>query len=210
MEKERCKEILEKSLQRIEYNTTLELSFLEDDFLIHFAPEGLFSDTWKVVDLWELSEGQSALITNRVEDLPVWFELTPYDTGDFGMYSMLEAIRNGRGSKEDQMDGPSIWRPESGHYLIWVGKSRDGQAAVDGILRVLYFDENAIVIGQNSTKIEETDFSESNDAWKDLFFGAVKDYSKISARAKTNLLNAKKIMDYVGSPRSISTGWTFG
>ena len=60
----------------------------------------------------------------------------------------MKKLENGYEPKEI-VDGPNIWRVKAGDRLAWVGKSRPGLTAADGILSVLDFHENALCLGDN-------------------------------------------------------------
>jgi hypothetical protein len=97
--------------------------------------------------MWEMKDGNSVTLTNRWQDLPSWFELHPLETSGALAYRMQIKLNEGYESAEP-MEGPNLWRVLAGDRLVWVGKSRSDLKSEDGILNLVDFRENALVVGE--------------------------------------------------------------
>src|SRR5207245_1747390 len=94
---------------------------------------------FRVSDLWELKNGDFVTITNRIEDVPPWFELHPLEAAGRLAYWMMEKLNSGYKPSEP-CDGPNLWRIFAGDRLLWIGPSRSTQVAVDGVLGLIEFE----------------------------------------------------------------------
>jgi hypothetical protein len=157
------------------------------------APEAGLS----IVDLWELRDGDSVTITNRLEDLPTWFELHPTETQGTFAYQMLRKLQEGH-QPGDVMDGPNLWRLRAGDRVVWMGESRPGQQAVAHILAILDLRECALAIGE----APRGTLSEA------IAFGALKadpgPADVVLGRA------AVAAVRQLGVPRALATQWALG
>jgi hypothetical protein len=64
----------------IDRDTTVLLPCRRGDFLLWIRSKGFLADPadpLTIPDYWELHDGDSVMITNRLPDLPTWFELHP-------------------------------------------------------------------------------------------------------------------------------------
>lgn len=136
------------------HNTTTRWSFRAGDYLLWVAHKGFaalrsrnIEDQFDIADLWEMKNGDFVTITNRHEDLPSWFTLHPLETAGAAAYWMQKKLNAGYKPSEP-IDGPNIWRIMSGARLVWVGVSRPDIDAEDGILGLMSFHTNALVIGE--------------------------------------------------------------
>jgi len=103
-----------------------------------------------MVDLWEMRDGDFVTITNRPDDLPVSFELHPTEVRNALAYQMAAKLEKGYQPPDEPADGPNIWRLKSGDRMAWVGNSRPGQEAVDGILAILDCRECCLAFGEGN------------------------------------------------------------
>lgn len=112
-------------------------------------PEAEFwlPDEWRVVDLWYLRDGDRVTFTNRISDLPPWFELHPTEAGDALAWKYLRKLESGWRPGE-ATDGPNIWRVCAGDRVAWIGRSRPGYEADHDLLAVLEFHHNALGFGE--------------------------------------------------------------
>jgi hypothetical protein len=101
-----------------------------------------------VVDLWEMRDGDHALITNRMEDLPVWFELHPTEVCGRLAYKMMSKLESGWEPGEI-LDGPNIWRVMAGDRLVWIGESRPDREPCDHVLVIVDFSRCALAVGES-------------------------------------------------------------
>lgn len=155
-----CINNLENHKSRYERDTTKRLSFRNNDLLIHLRFETVFDTTPSLIDIWQLTNGQFATITNRVEDLPDWFQLHPSEACNSLAYKMLDQF-NKADYPSQPIEGPNIWRARKGDSIVWLGDSRSDIESYQGILKIFTFSECALVIGEPF----------SNDFEKFLSFG---------------------------------------
>ena len=134
---------------RFQSDTTIRWSCRAGDYIIWLDfNAGVFSDGQYVVnDLWKMQDGNFVTLTNRQIDLPMWFELHPLEVSGAMVYWMQKKLNSGYKPTEI-IDGPNIWRLFTGNRLVWVGKSRPGLESNDGILAIVNFEENALIIGE--------------------------------------------------------------
>jgi hypothetical protein len=102
---------------------------------------------FNVPDFWVMRDGDWVTITNRVEDLPPWFELHPLEAAGNIVYWMMKRLNDGYQPSEP-CDGPNLWRVFAGDRLVWVGPSRTGLEAQNGVLGLINFEDNALVTGE--------------------------------------------------------------
>ena len=133
-----------------ERNMTIRLSCRKRDYLLWCGFKGIFSsenDQYTVNDIWQLKDGDFVTITNRQADLPSWFELHPLEVSNSLVYWMQRKLDSGYQPGEIT-DGPNIWRVLAGDRLVWVGEQRQGVDFDNGVLSIITFSENAVIIGE--------------------------------------------------------------
>lgn len=130
---------------------TLRWSCRSGDFLIWTRVKNIFADqpAVRILDIWEMRDGDFVTITNRPTDLPSWFELHPTEVCDSLVYQMAAKVESGYPFK-DPIDGPNIWRLRAGDRLAWVGANRPDRKGVNGVLAILDCSECALAIGDSS------------------------------------------------------------
>lgn len=183
-------------------NMTLRWSCRRGDFLIWFRlvdpfaapPYGL-----SIVDVWEIRDGDFVTITNRVEDLPSWFELHPTEVCDSLAYRMLEKLKKGYQPKEI-IQGPNIWRLRAGDRLAWVGKRRSGIQGKGHVLAVLDISDCALAIG-------ETNLAQSVE--EAFTFGSLTQENQ-TADQIAMCHEAVRFVGDMGAPRTFGEGWALG
>lgn len=96
-----------------------------------------------------MRDGDYVTITNRLEDLPHWFQLHPLEVhGPAAIYKMQRKLEAGYEPGEPA-DAPNLWRALAGDRLVWVGCERPDLKSVGGVLFLLEFRDNALVIGES-------------------------------------------------------------
>jgi len=176
-------------------DATLRWSFRRGDFLIWFRCQDLFTSSngnIRPLDMWEMRDGDYVTITNRGDDLPTWFELNGEE--------VTERFLRGssRATAVEVMDGPNIWRAQTGDRLVWVGEARWDLTPVAGMLSILECDECALALGETTRE---------TTMW-DIFGSISQDGLSDADIARCHV--AVKAMAALGYPRSISTEWLFG
>ena len=131
-------------------DTTLRWSCRAGDFLIWTRLKNVFADCpgVRILDLWEMRDGDFVTITNRPADLPSWFELHPTEVCDSLVYEMAAKVESGYPFK-DPIDAPNIWRLRAGDRLAWVGANRPDRNSVNGVLAILDCSECALAVGES-------------------------------------------------------------
>jgi hypothetical protein len=136
---------------------TLRWPCRRGDFLLWLGYRDLFSgpEAIQCYDLWEMRDGYHITITNRLEDLPLWFRLHPTEVCDSFVYKMMAKVEKGDYPSEP-VDGPNLWRLKSGDRVAWVGADRPERRSVNGILSILHCDHSALAVGEgNRGSLEE-------------------------------------------------------
>jgi hypothetical protein len=135
-------------------DSTTRWSCREGDYLLWVRYKGLLEslgapqeDQFGVSDFWVMKDGDWVTITNRVQDLPPWFELHPLEVAGTIVYWMMKKLNDGYQPSEP-LDGPNVWRVFAGDRLVWVGPARRGVEAEDGVLGLIDFEDNALVTGE--------------------------------------------------------------
>ena len=181
---------------------TLRWSCRSGDFLIWFrwgnilaAPEhGL-----GIVDIWGMRDGDFVTITNRIQDLPYWFELHPTEVCNRLAYEMMEKFSKGY-LPGDPVDGPNVWRPRAGDRLAWIGNQRPENPSSGNVLAILDFRKSALAIG-------ETNRGQSlEDA---IAYGSITTNGLRSEDA-VKCHEAVKIVRQMGVPRTLAVDWKLG
>jgi hypothetical protein len=86
-----------------------------------------------IADVWELRDGDYVTITNRMADLPPWFELQPDEACDRAAREMMKRLNEGF-QPSGAVDGPHLWRLNAGDRLVWV---RDSPGASDSPVKLV-------------------------------------------------------------------------
>lgn len=94
-----------------------------------------------------MRDGNFITITNRVPDLPDWFDLHPLEVSGSLTNWMMKRLKEGY-QPQEPVDGPNLWRVPAGDRLAWVGPKRAGACSEDGVLEVVEFEKNALVYGE--------------------------------------------------------------
>ena len=97
------------------------------------SPRG---NEYKVGDIWELQDGNSVTITNRLSALP----------GSL-VGRMKKRLFEGYDLQES-VEGPNLWTVFAGDRIVWAGPDRDGVHSENGALGLIDFKENALVHGE--------------------------------------------------------------
>lgn len=121
----------------VKEDTTVLLPCRKGDHLLWLRGNDLFSPDGdpQIVDLWEFRLADLVTITNRYDDLPEWFELTPGEARGHAAYALQPKVKAGD-TPDTPLEGANIWRVLAGDGLAWIGHSRPGNPAEEGILAV--------------------------------------------------------------------------
>ncbi len=128
---------------------TLRWPCRRGDFLLWLGYRDLFSDPEAIqcYDFWEMRDGCHVTITNRLEDLPVWFKLHPTEVCDSFVYQTMAKIEKGDYPSES-MDAPNLWRLKSGDRVAWVGVDRPERRSVNGLLAILDCEDCGLAVDE--------------------------------------------------------------
>jgi len=183
--------------------TTLTLEVNSSDHILWVRWKNIFSPTSDIdiLDFWEMREGDSVAITNRIEDLPPWFELHPTEVSGSAVYLMMKKLKSGYRPTEP-VDGPNLWRMQAGDRLVWVkcpvlqtGEPRH---------TVIAFEDDALVFGERH--VHPSDIA-SVISFGDPLESSPSDELTIRVRA------GLEVVRKMGLPRvmaDISAKWTLG
>ena len=187
---------------------TLHWSCRPGDFILWFTVKSVMDlmgdpeNAWTIMDFWEMRDGDFVTITNRIEDLPPWFELHPSEVCNHAARVISERLKAGQEAGEI-MDGPHIWRVRAGDRIAWAGPSRPGMEAVDSLLSIVQFEECALVIGESNRRMGLEEF---------IGFGSPTQ-AKQSPEKVARCRRAYEAVRNLGIPRSIAdvdVEWVFG
>jgi len=138
-------------LIRFGSDTTMRLSCRSGDLVLWMRWRDTFSDQpdLRILDGWNIGEGDFLTISNRIEDLPPWFELHPTEVTGLAAFKMKKKLEAGYVWGEP-VDGPNLWRVLPGDRIVWAGEDRPGTKSFGGVLSVLEFRTCALVIGESN------------------------------------------------------------
>lgn len=155
---------LESVTIRTRRDMTLRWSFRKGDYLIWFRRgptpyrnrlhnrnrnhDGNENGNVHVRDMWQLVDGSHAVITNRRQDFPIWFDLHPTEVSNSLISWMMKKISSGDHPSEP-IDGPNIWRLNTGDRVVWVGVKRPFSPSAGDILAVIDCDEPVAILGEH-------------------------------------------------------------
>jgi hypothetical protein len=103
----------------------------------------------RILDGWNIGEGDFLTISNRIEDLPPWFELHPTEVTGLAAFKMKKKLEAGYVWGEP-VDGPNLWRVLPGDRIAWAGAHRRDMKSIGGVLSLLEFRKCALVIGESN------------------------------------------------------------
>ena len=181
-------------------DTTIRWSCRADDIICWLRLPGAFSDKWNIQDYWQCYDGDCTTITNRPQDFPSWFKLHPLETRGA---AARKSISFEEAESIERVDAPNIWRVQAGDRIFWTGGHRQVPAPVEGVLGMIEFREDALVVRENSRDFDDM---ESYILWQ-----AGQHDAETPAALVALIRNGLKIVRRLGSPRSYSTGnWGIG
>jgi hypothetical protein len=141
----------EQQMVKLIKDTTLRWSCRRGDYVLWLQfTDPIAEQSLGMVDLGEMRDGDFVTNTNRPDDLPASFELHPTEVRNALAYQMAAKLEKGYQPPDEPADGPNIWRLKSGDRMAWVGNSRPGQEAVDGILAILDCRECCLAFGETN------------------------------------------------------------
>ena len=186
------------NITTFQLESTIRWEGMLGDYILWLSPESFFNaESFTMIDMWQVKNGDVVTITNKVEDLPPWFELHPTETSGKLARLMMKRLNSGHEPK-DIIDAPNLWRIRAGDRLVWVGQMRPWLPTENSVLGLIDFRKCALAIGE-SEKGAETPF-----------LGAVNlDGLPLedAAICKAGISEVRKL----GIPRVMSEGqWTLG
>jgi hypothetical protein len=149
---------------------------------------------WKIRDFWQMRDGDFVTITNRLEDLPSWFEIDPLETVSRVAFQLARRMNAGH-CLNGPMDGPNIWRPKGGDRLVWVSS----RARRKPVIALLDMQACALVIGDNAQGLPAPP----------VFIGAPEGDELKEDDARAMRAGFDAVVD-IGIPRVFSVEWSLG
>ena len=176
---------------------TLRWSCRVGEFVLWVGTDSFLSadqeSAWKIRDFWQMRDGDFLTITNRWQDLPVWFQLHPLEVAGRAVWEMQKRLAAGYKPTEP-MDGLNIWRAKAGDRLVWVSLQHPSKP----VREILTFQDCALVVGENSNPKRDGT----------IFFGAPEDELLLPASAAMRA--GFKMAVGLGVPRTFAVKWRFG
>ena len=158
-----------------------------------YRPFGSTENAVTVQDVWQMRDGESILVTNRLSDLPNWFSLRKEEVSSV----LLPSLGRDYAEPEETVQGPNVWRVGAGSRVAWVRPSSAFHQPGDAIMGFLDFRANSVVLG-------ETDFRNMEYF---LSFGSVGNQTDEAIEASQA---AYALAQALGCPRELSVEWLFG
>lgn len=127
---------------------TLRWSCRAGDYVLWVRLTDIWEPSFTVADFWELKNGDFITITNRICDVPCWFELMPDEVSCLGVYEMTRKLESGYQPGE-RVEGPNVWRVLAGDRLAWVGPKRPPEK-ISELQCLVSFSTNALVVTESN------------------------------------------------------------
>jgi len=174
-------------------DTTLHWPCRKGDYIL-WVRWGLFDEAAKMLDIWEMRNGNLVTLSNRVDDFPAWFEIHPLER----LYDYLKDDPQINNYADEVMEGPNIWRIQTGDRLIWLGESRPGFQSINGIISILDFNSCALCVGESNAKSH-------NSIFDYIGFGSLPPEAQSASDVISKKI--KKITRNYQRPRNIDLEW---
>jgi hypothetical protein len=178
-------------------DATLRWSCRAGEFVLWVGTDSFLSadheSAWKVWDFWQMRDADFLTITNRWQDLPVWFQLHPLEVAGRAVWEMQKRLAAGYKPTEP-MDGLNIWRVKAGDRLVRVSLQHPSKP----VQEILTFQDCALVVGENSNAKRDGT----------IFFGAPE--GELSSLAVAAGQAGFKMAAGLGMPREYAVEWRFG
>lgn len=189
-------------ITRFDSDMTRRWSCRKGDFLAWFRWKNIFADPKNgvdILDVWEMRSGDFVTITNRMDDLPSWFELHPTEVCNRLAYEMMEKLNKGYRPGEI-VDGPNLWRVRAGDRLAWLGEPRTGMQSCGSVLVILDFAQSALAVGETNRgqTLEEA-----------ITFGSLTPQGE-HPESVARVREAVSMVREMGIPRTLATDWQLG
>ena len=192
------------SITSVPSNTTKILPCREGDVLVWVKDQARPFDLHVelgIADLWTPRNGESILITNRLEDLPPWHALHPTMVGGRNVPLMVNKLNNGLSVLERSLEEISdAWKIHSHQYVIWIGEARTDFPSYRGILGIFRFEIGSIAILQNNTYSLSDIVGDDADGLS----------SRLKNELATNLGNMLEYLKREGKQRKYVKDWRLG
>ena len=180
--------------------STLYWSAREGDHVLWVRCINLFAtgeSAFRILDFWELHDGDRVTITNQVANLPAGFELHPTEVQDALCYEMMRRLDAGW-QPGPIVDGPELWRVRSGDRLVWTGESHADRVACNHVVELVDFAENALASGCSTVPRQ----------FLEIFGAPTKDEA---TQQDTQQLRAGFLAAVgQGTPRTVALDWALG
>ena len=187
---------------RFRADTTLRWPMRDGDSLIWFKGHHASAKphSLPIRQGWNVRDGDSVCLTNRVVDIPEWFELHPDDVCNSQCYAAEPRLIGNCYLFKGQATGQHIWRVPAGDRLVWIGDPREGLEGKDGVLAVLDCEASMLVLGEPASTGEASFAS----------FGT--GYNK---KTPLEVLNNRQLLAYeavynLGVSRTMGAAWRMG
>jgi hypothetical protein len=175
---------------------TLRWSCRVGDYVLWVRPTDLWKPSFTIADFWQLQDGDFITITNRVCDLPRWFELLPDEVSGRAVAEMTRMLESGYRPAE-RIEGPNVWRVLAGNRIAWVGPKRPPERVAE-LQCMVSFSTNALVVAESNRpgfdpldRMNVANGTSSPEA---------QSLCRIGFQAACDL----------GTPRTVATDWSLG
>jgi hypothetical protein len=181
---------------RIGRDVSLRWAFRTGDYLLWIRSRlGDTDASAEIIDLWELQDGDHALLTNRRQDIPKWFELDASEVRNSELSSMTARLAAGE-EPGPKTDGANVWRAMAGDWLLWVGQPRAGEQTPSNGFLLARVDENLLVLGDGPSAASPMFGAQERDGFPPDTLVAV----------RAGMAEVRR----QGPRRSIATEWVIG
>ncbi len=131
---------------RLEDDMTLNFACRSGDYFVWLQWCDFLAPTLRTVDLWEMRAGDTALLTNRLEDVPDWLDLLPSELTGRYLSQALDRLQRSVVPGEP-VELPNLWRLRAGDLLLWMGDSRGLYDDTGGVLMLIECHASALLLG---------------------------------------------------------------
>lgn len=183
-------------------DTTLRWSCRKGDLIVWYRWTNVFAEPengLNILDFWQMRSGDFVMLTNRIDDLPPWFELHPTEVCNQLAYQMMEKLENGYEPGE-VMEGPNLWRVRAGDRLAWIRAPKDYFDGGWSLLALLDFSESALAVG------EAPNFQSLEDS---IAFGTC-NLQSIGKEGTSKVHESFEMVLKMGLPASLASDWKLG
>ncbi len=131
---------------RLEDDQTLNFACRSGDYFVWLRWGDFLAPTLRIVDLWEMRAGDTALLTNRLEDVPDWLDLLPSELTGRYLAQAFDRLKRSVVPRQP-VELPNLWRLQAGDLLLCMGDSRGLYADTGGVLALIECHASALLLG---------------------------------------------------------------